>query len=578
MASCPRLTTVLTATACLSACGLATPALAAPDALDYVPAEAVGVVSVSNLDDAVSDLRLFAQAATLPLDGEEVAWLLEAIESPTINAQGSSAVFMLPGEFGPLPVLVLPVTDYGAFVESFGGVGSGVEEIEFNGQTSYVRSAGEGYAALSPDAEVLDGWEPKAGGAARIHESVGARARAAAGDADVVIVGSLTDLADDWRQGYEQGKGMAMFFGGAQAAQAFEAIDPLVGGFLNDMQTGVVALDFEADGVTARLLSRFKEGSRLAGWFDGSSSTGELLGRLPNQPFGLAAAGDLSSPAITTILGALTKAVPEAQQEQMRASMAVLENMSGGAFVMGAPSMQEMSIGAGAFVRSAYYMRSDEPAALREAFATAMRQADGQVQEQQGMTVTTTASYREDAREIGGASVDEWSMASNFQADPEAGQQAMQAAMQAQMAMGMMFGNQGMGGYVAQADGGLVMTLSRNSDMLTRTLASAEAGNGLTANEAIRAISGKLPQNRAFELYIGVDQLLAAGAAFFGEVEPMPPVGIVAASGEDTAEIALHLPPAVIAKGIELSEMFGQMGAAPGMGGNQDDNGGGPAF
>ncbi|NRA58593.1 MAG: hypothetical protein HRU13_10825, partial [Phycisphaerales bacterium] len=87
------------------------------------------------------------------------------------------------------------------------------------------------------------------------------------------------------------------------------------------------------------------------------------------------------------------------------------------------------------------------------------------------------------------------------------------------------------------------------------------------------------PDNRAFEMYIGVDRLLGVGAAFLGEIPPMPPIGIVAASGGDTAEIALHISPAVIAQGMELGTMFGAMGGMGGPGMDfEDEDEGGPAF
>ena len=52
---------------------------------------------------------------------------------------------------------------------------------------------------------------------------------------------------------------------------------------------------------------------------------------------------------------------------------------------------------------------------------------------------------------------------------------------------------------------------------------------------------------------------------------PMPPIGIVAASGGDTAEIALHISPAVFAQGMEHGTMFGAMGGMGGPGMDFED-------
>lgn len=556
----------------IAACGLAVsaPALAKPQVLDWVPTDASGVVAVNNLGGASSDLRAFYQASNLPpMEGEMQAMFAE-VDGVGVDAGRSAAFFMVGGAEGS-SVMLLPVTSYKEFVTARGGVGAGVEEIEFGGQDVFVKKVSDGYVAMSDTDEYLEVWTPVDGHMKAHASAMGERSLGAASNADVFIVGSIAALADEWREGYEGMKGMAMMFGGPEAAQGFGAIDPLVGAFLTDAQTGVVALDFAEDGVTARMLSRFKEGSMLAGLFQGKSSTEGLLARVPDMPFAMAAAFDTSSPGVRSLMGMMQEGMGDQAAGQARAMMDMMNNSSGGAMVLGAPSMQEMSIGAGAFVRSAAYYRTAKPADLQEAMAQGLKAADGQKTEQEGLTFTTTTSYRPEARVIDGVTVDEWGVATNI--DGEANEQAMQA----QMAMSMMFGSNGLGGYIAPADNGVVMTMSRNSQMLTQTLGTAKNGGGLGASDAISAISAKLPDNRALEFYIGVDHLLGIGAAFLGEIPEMPPVAIVAASGDGTAEIALHVSPAVIAKGMELGMMFGGGMGGPGMEFEEGDDSG-PAF
>ncbi|MEQ8846008.1 MAG: hypothetical protein RIB58_14265 [Phycisphaerales bacterium] len=555
----------------VAACGvaIAAPALAKPQVLDLVPEGASGVVAVNNLGGAMADLRAFMTASNLPAVGGEMQAMLAEVDGVAVNAGGSAAFFMI-GQSSD-SVMLLPVTDYKEFVTARGGVGAGVEEVDFGGQGVFVKSVGNGYAALSDDGDNLEDWVPTGGHMNTHVGSMGTRAFGAAVEADVFIIGSIASLAGEWRESYEGMKGMAMMFGGPEAAQGFAALDPLVGAFLNDAQTGVVTLDFAGDGVTARALSRFKEGSMLAGLFTGKSDTEGLMARVPDMPFAMAAAFDTSSPGVQSILGMISANLPEGQGAQANAMMQMLTSSDGGSFVLGAPSMQEMSIGAGAFVRSAAYYRSKDPAAFKRAMAQNLEAANGQTTEQEGMTITTTTSYRPEARTIEGVTVDEWGVATNIDAENN------EQAMQAQMAMSMMFGSNGLGGYMASSDNGVVMTMSRNSQMLTQAMATANDGGGLGTNAELNAISNKLPENRALEMYIGVDKLLGIGAAFLGEVPPMPPVGIVAASGDGTAEIALHISPAVISKGMELGMMFGAMGAGPGMEFEEEDDGG-PAF
>ncbi|MEO1007336.1 MAG: hypothetical protein AAFX79_02090 [Planctomycetota bacterium] len=566
----PKLSFVASAT--VAACGLAASASAQslPSSLDFVPTQAAGAIAVANLGSAMADLQAFAGAAQLPLGGGALEAVMGELDGDAINGDGSAALFFLPGEREPQVVLLMPVDDYGAFVGARGGVGAGVEEIEFAGEEVFVRRAGNGHAAISDAGDLLDAWEPAGGNLAAHGAAAGARAAAAAGDADVIIVGNLASLTAEWREGYEGVKQMAAMFGGPEAAQGFAAIDPIASAFLNDAGAGTIAIDFEADGVTARVLSRFKEGSLLASLFNGGSNTDDLMAHLPKQDFGLALAYDTSSPAFKSVVGLLAQGLPQ-DNANLQAGLELINNSSGAAFVMGAPTPQQLTIGAGMFVGSAAYFRGDDPAALRDSLATATRAADGQVQEQQGLVVTTTASYTENARKIGDIDVDEWSTMSSFQPAEGAGPEALQAAAQAQQVVGLMFGLSGPGGYVAQTEDGIVMTMARNSEMLSSAVASANAGGGLASDAELRAISSKLPGNRALELYIDADQLLGAAQAFLGPVDPMPPIGFVAASGSGTAEIALHLPPAVIAKGVELGTLFGAMGPQFG-GGGQDDS------
>lgn len=556
----------------LAACGLAisSPALAAPQVLDWVPTNVSGVVAVNNLGGASSDFDAFMRASGLPpMEGEMQAMFAE-IDGVGVDA-GRSAAFFMVGGGDEGTVMLLPVTSHKEFVTARGGVGAGVEEIDFGGQSVFVKKVSDAYVAMSDRDDYLELWEPVDGHMKAHVEALGARSLDAAESADVFIVGSIASMAGNWRESYEGMKGMAMMFGGPEAAQGFAAIDPLVGAFLTDAQTGVVTLDFAGDGVTARLLSRFKEGSMLAGLFQGKSSTEGLLGHVPEMPFAFALSFDTSSPGMRSIMGMMQDGAGEQAAGQAKAMMDLMNNSNGGAMVLGAPSMQEMSIGAGAFVRSAAFYRSENPARLKRAMADGMKAADGQTTEQEGMTITTTTSYRPEARVIEGVTVDEWGVATNIEGEAD------QQAMQAQMAMSMMFGSNGLGGYLAPTDNGVVMTMSRNSQMLTQTLKTARNGGGLGDSDAIAAISAKLPENRALEMYIGVDHLLGIGAAFLGEIPEMPPVGIVAASGDGTAEIALHISPRVISKGMELGMMFGGGMGGPGM--NFEDEGdSGPAF
>ena len=222
--------------ALVAACGLATPAMAAPQVLDWVPEKAAGVVAINNLGGAMGDMRAFIEASQLPQVEGEMQAMLSEVDGVGVNAAGSAAMFT--DDAGSM-IILLPVKDYKAFVTARGGVGAGVEEINFGGEDAFVMKVGDDYAALSNDGMMLEDWQPTSGHRATHVSSMGTRSLSAAEAADVFIVGSIAAMADDWREGYEGMKGMAMMFGGPEAAQGFASIDPLVGAFLTDARLGI---------------------------------------------------------------------------------------------------------------------------------------------------------------------------------------------------------------------------------------------------------------------------------------------------------------------------------------------------
>ena len=152
------------------------------------------------------------------------------------------------------------------------------------------------------------------------------------------------------------------------------------------------------------------------------------------------------------------------------------------------------------------------------------------------------ATYTEGAASVAGHSVDSWSM--EFQFDEN-----NPAVMQMQMAMMMIAGPGGFGGFMAELDHSLVMTMSKNPRLMESAIEAAEHGGGIGNNPAILAAAEHLPANRALEMYVGVEEMFV----MFGAMAAMGQLPIQVDLPETVPAIAMGLS---IGRGGALGMVF----------------------
>lgn len=535
------------ASSLVAAAGLCTPALAAdlPAALDRLPSTAAVVIGINNLEGASGKLEKFVKSMGLPEnEGEDdpIQLSRKLLGTPGINKSGSLAIALVAGKDGkvvmsedggavPTAVVIVPVSDYSAFVKAMGAEkAEGITTVTIDAETGFAKDIGGGYAALSMAPGLLETFEGKAGGHSALNTSLGKNGASVAEGADVIIIANVAYLQEQLKEASakmaEQVQQVSAMVPGDQGKSMRDGVvmaQMVFNNFARDGSSGVLSFKFAEKGVSIDIGAQFKEGSEVAGFFAAPGKSDKFLSRVPNLPFYLAGSIDATAPGIKKIFKNLTTMsaamVPEGDKgaaATLQATLAAADTLDGASFVLGASPAAMM--GGGLFVNTAAYFAAKDGTALKSTLADAIKSADGR----KSGPVTTKATYNVAAADVNGVKVDTWNSTMSFDPnDPMAGQ--------GQMMMGMIFGQGGLSGMNAAVDGGVVSVYSQNTPLMTTAIDAAKTGkNGLGEDKLVKDSQSNLPPNRTFELFIGVKPLMDAGIGFMSMMGGGPEIKVPA--------------------------------------------------
>lgn len=563
--------------------GLSPVALAdLPGVLDRVPANAPLVMTLRDPEQVTARFSKFIESMGVPMLAAEegpIGQVKALLGKAGLDSKGSIAVAVLPGADGkvalgeggdaePTAVILLPVSDYAAFVKAMGGSKTdGVAAIKLDQTSAYTKDLGGGYAALTTVDGLLNGFEGKPGNAAAHAKAMGKNGEAVSEASDMVFIANIPLLQDQLKkmssEMKSQAEQMAAMAGeqGGQVKTGVQFAGTVLDTFARDASVGVIGVGFGDKGVSIDIGAQFKEGSELAGVFAGSGNASGLLGKVPNIPFYFAGAIDASVPGVRTILKNVVKmqealATPEqraAMESGMNQLMDNAEKVDGYAFVMGASPAAVM--GGGLFVNTVTFASTSDAKGLVTKSAEAMKKSSGV---KMG-PVTTTNTYKAEAAEISGVKVDSWTSSMEFDPnDP--------MAAQAQMMQGMIFGQGGLSGMTAAIDGGIVSIMSQNTPLMTNAIDAAKSGkNALGADPIVKDAGATLPKNRTMEAYIGVkplmDAIVGAAAMFGGAPEikmpaQMSPIALGASTDHGGVDLRIFVPSDVIKGVADVAKQF----------------------
>jgi hypothetical protein len=561
-------------------------------ALDRVPGDAMVAVTFKNVGALHSNVETLAKTLHLPAQAMMgIGHMGDVLKTPGVNAGGSAAVaIMAPaagvggagGEAGEdgeggggASVVIVPVSDYAGFVAGLGGkAGEAVSGVQFEGRDMFVKDLGGGFAAMGDQQTLVTNFAGKAGGGKAFEGMMGPSGRAVAESADAYAVINVPALAPMINAGVGAAMKNVQDTMAAMApdkAPNFEAVTTVVGSFTRDAQGAVIGVGLDGAGLRLDFAAQFKEGSPSAAYFSGKAAATKLLSMLPAQPYLLAVAIDTASPG-------LKKAMTDAAEfsKKMRGDkanpfggMSPMENAAktdGVAFFLGTSPGGIMS---GLFQSATAYVKTSDPASFTGTMKTALTEMNGKTVE----GITYQSAYETGAK-AGEKTVDAWSM--RMQPDPT-NPQAQQIG-QAQM---MMFGPSGLGGYIAPANGGLVVTYSKNPDLLGKALEAANGGGdaGIAADPDVKDVASHLPRGGSVAAFVGVKSILDMVMGFAPMMgmdtsavklpEKLAPIGAGVVTDQGGMRGTVFVPTAVL-------QTFKSLGDAMGGGqdeGNENENG-----
>lgn len=590
---------------------------AAAQVLNQVPGNAMVVVKVANLQKTSDKIASLSQklgiAQMVPQMADPIGALEQKLNSPKgINREGEMAfVYVDPAAVGgddeKAFLVLLPVSDYGQFVQNFKGAKAEGDvtqgTVPDSGETVFIGHWGD-YAALAPAKELV---------AAKPQQALQVQGIAAKEmqEKDVVAyvnfaqvrTKALPALAKNRQRilnqiqrhiEKQQGGAKAAEGEGAAADAAAKPANPqsalavrtmvnqglnLVQEFLQDTQAVTWGLNFADDGIKSSLVSEFDPKTYLGQLAGGSKNTDQpLLAGLPGGNYllygGMKIDPERSSKLVDDISQPVIKELKAAGVEtsSLETYVVAMKQMYGASesMTMGlvAPGGQ---LGQEALFQTVGVMTGDADklaVALRDSFQSqaGLMKLVGQPEDQ------TKVSFTANAKTVEGVAFDQFQTQFNFTGNtPE--------EMQAQQMINLMYGPNGMNMYSGKVDEKHLLVVSGGSDeLIAKGIAAAKSNeNTLGALEQVKAVDAQLPQSRLAVFYIPVDNMITTGLAYakqFGmpiqvQLPPnLPPIGATVSSEGSAYRVDGYVPAqlvqSLIAAGMQAFMAVQGGGAQPG--------------
>jgi hypothetical protein len=560
---------LLVVTAAVTGVAIQTAQAQVPAALSQAPDGAQLVVIVPSMSGLSGKLALLNQ--TLGLEMAELNDALGAFKAESGMAEGlndaGAALFVVQdltpmfdnGE--PDFVMVVPVTDYQAFVGNFQGVDSDSDQVfELtlpNGQSGYAKESG-GYAVLGDSLSSVQGYAP-GGNADAIGNRIGELGQDYLSKCDAAVYIDLEALAP--RLIEEINKGLAEMdqnmdqAGGMMDPSQLEMVKAMVALYatagkavLNSAEGVVIALDIGEHGVGITDAIQFKPNSPATKYLPGGTgNTASLLSQLPKGAYLVAAAFDAEAIAMGDLFDAAIAAMPQdnAQIDLYRDALPMIKQIKQYAGVFYTPDPGALMGGGGALNTLQSYTVQDSAAYLQmvKQYVTDLNGtsipmampmapgAGGAAGDGAAPAMSYTTSYTDNALQLDGVQVDQYAM--QVQMPPE-------MMMQMGPAAGFMQMFTNINGYYADAGGHVLATTTLDQQLMARGLATGKTGDGVGTDDSLAKVREKaIPPGSAAEFYIslaGIAETASPFAMMFG----MPAI-----------EAPADLPPVAIGLGIK---------------------------
>ncbi len=486
----------------------------------------------------------------------------------------------------PSAVLLVPVTDYDAFVTELGGdPAANTTAVTLGGNQGVARKV-PGHAVIAGSAQAAAAYAPGAGGAAVVR-AVGPHAAPWFEDGQSLVYIDVAALAPALKAAVARGMDEMQHGAPAQAALLLTPVMTAYAGLANSVIDGTdklaLTLDLDAQGLGVTVGGRLNDGSDLAAMLRAPDEAGDaaatpsLLTRLPDQPFLFAAAADLTrwntealGQAVRGVASELKAAADDADAdgwpiEQMVDLYTEMMQVAPDATAMGsvlyAPDPAAMMTG-GFFNQLSVTQTPHAEAALdrQKAAMAKMNELKIPLPAMNGGAaneVSFETTYTENAIEIDGTRVDQFQVKTVLPP----------ALMQQFGPMAMVMGNAGGGGYLAAKDGHVIATTVTDAQLVGRGLAALAADDGLGAAASLADLRDRqLPQNASMEVWLSVRgsantvnpflMMFAQGGEQLNVPVDLPPIAMGGAGDPESLVLRLFVPVDVVRFGVDILDQF----------------------
>ena len=551
----------------------------APAALSQAPDGAQLVVIIPSMSEFSGKLAMLNQ--TLGLEVDELNDALGSFKAEAGIGDGlddsGSALFIIHDlasaiDTGNEPdvVMVLPVTDYQAFIAGFQGegaapAGAGVSAVTLpDGQDGFAKEAG-GYAILGNNEAAVSNYAA-GGNADAISGRIGELGQHYLGQGDVTAFLDMAALAPALNKAIDEGIAEMnsefdnMAQGGMVQASDLETMKVMFAMYetagkaiVNSADGLIMSLDLSEGGVGFTHAVQFKPGSPVTQYLTGGGAgTSSILARLPKGPYIAAVAFDGESLAFSDLMEAMMDKLPEgnAQFDMYRKAMPMIKQVKQYAGVFYTPDPNALMTQSGVLNMLQTYKVDDSAAYLAQtrdyiksmngtSIPMMMPGAPGAGGD---MAMTYTTSYSENALQLDGVQVDQYSM--NVQMPP-------QMMMQLGPAAGMMQMFTNFDGYAAQTDGYYLASTTLDQQLITQGLATGKTGDGMGTDDVLANVrENAVPPGAAAEGYLnfaGIIDTVGPMAAMFGmpavqAPADLPPVAAGLGIQGDSSALRFYVP------------------------------------
>ncbi len=547
-----------------------------PAALSQAPRDAQFVFIVPSMSQFSGKLAMLNQ--NLGLDVPELADTLgtfkaEAGIGDALNDAGSAllviqdlASAISTGE-EPDILLILPVTNYTAFIASFqeegaAPAGAGVTQVTMpGGQPGFARESG-GYAIMGNKEDAVTNYTP-GDNAGTIGDRVGELGVKCLSECDAAVYIDLEAIApalspkiDEGIAAFNNNMNQAAEMGmmdpsGQEMMRAMMSLYASAGKSVLQSSEGlVIALDISEHGFGITQAANFKPDSAVMKYLPGGNGNiGSVLARLPRSSYIAAAAIDAEAIAFSDLMEAAINAMPQdnAQLDIYRKALPMVKQIQQYAGVFYTPAPDAMTTGTGALNMLQTYKVKDSAGYMQQTkeYITSLNGTELPMMGMpmaagaQAPAMTYATSYTDNALQLDGVQVDQYSMQV---------QMPQEMMMQMGPAAGFMQMFTNFTGYAAQADGYYLASTTLDQQLMAKGLATGKTADGMGTGDTLAQVREKaIPDGAVAEMYFSLS----------GLIETVGPMTMM--FGLPPIEAPQELPPIAVGMGLKGNSAAGRL-------------------